>query len=360
MRKLTKIPDDVSVYLRYLHQDLAIKGQALLSRFPEYSKANIYRHANKPIGSPVIDKRHNNPGRPPTLSACDKRAILQQVEVLRDTVGHFASKRVRMSAGIGSCVSDECVCHIMHRAGLRYRHSRRKGLLTRKDLKIRLAFARKVKGILNPEFWKNGISFYLDGVSFTHNLNPSDQARAPRTMAWRRPGEGLMFKSTAKGNHEGTGAKVAAIAYGKGVVLCEQFRGKLNGQTLSDFIHEQFPKAFANSANPRGKLLLQVGDPSQNSKKTRDAMDCVGAKKFSIPPRSTDLNSIENIFHQVNCKLGDDALERNIVKENFDQISKRVKETIESLPKEVIDRTIASMDKRIQQIIKSKGQRTKY
>ena len=108
-------------------------------------------------------------------------------------MGHFTSKRVRMSAGIGSCVSDECVRHLMHRAGLRYRRSRRKGLLTQKDLKLRLAFARKVKRILNPEFWKCGISFRLDGVSFTHKLNPSDQAEAPRTMAWRRPGEGLMF-----------------------------------------------------------------------------------------------------------------------------------------------------------------------
>ena len=74
-----------------------------------------------------------------------------------------------------------------------------------------------------------------------------------------------MFKRTAKGNYEGTGAKVAhfvaTIAYGKGVVLCEQFHGKLNRQTFSDFIHEQFPKAFANSANPRGKLFLQVGGP---------------------------------------------------------------------------------------------------
>ena len=71
----------------------------------------------------------------------------------------------------------------------------------------------------------------MDGVSFTHKLNPSDQARAPRTMAWRRPGEGLMFKRTAKDNHEGTGAKVAhfvaATVDGKGMILCEQFYGKL-------------------------------------------------------------------------------------------------------------------------------------
>ena len=92
-------------------------------------------------------------------------------------------------------------------------------------------------------------------------------------------------------NDEGTGAKVAhfvaSIAYRKWVVLCEQFHGKLNGQTFSDCIHEQFPKAFANSANPRGKLSLQDGDPSQNSKKARDAMDCVGAKKFNKEVQKT-------------------------------------------------------------------------
>ena len=83
-------------------------------------------------------------------------------------------------------------------------------------------------------------------------------------------------------------------------------------------------------------------------------MDCVGAKQLSIPPRGQDLSPTENIFHQLKRKLGDDALERNIVKENFHHFSKRVKETVESLPKEVIDRTIASMDKRIEQIIKFK------
>ena len=89
-------------------------------------------------------------------------------------------------------------------------------------------------------------------------------------------------------------------------------------------------------------------------------MDCVGAKKFGIPPRSLDLNPTENIFHKVKRKFSDDALKRNIVKENFYHFSKRVKETIESLPKQVIDKTIASMDKITEQNIKSKGQRTKY
>ena len=42
------------------------------------------------------------------------------------------------------------------------------------------------------------------------------------------------------------------------------------------------------------------------------------------------------------------------------RISQRVKQTMEDFPKDVIDKTIESMNKRIGLIIKCKGQRTKY
>ena len=343
---------------------MGIKGKRLLDKYKPYSKASIYRHAKKPIGSPVIDKRKQNPGRPPKLSARDKRSILRQVDVLRDSVGHFTSWHVRVSAGIASHVCDETVRRVLRNDGLRYRHARKKGLLTQKDLKLRLAFARKVRRKLNPNFWKNGISFYLYGVGFTHKYNPSGQARAPRTMAWRRPNEGLKYKCTAKGSHEGTGGKVAhffvAIAYGKGVVLCEQYHGKLNGQCFADFVREHFQRVFSACANPKGKLFLQDGDPSQNSKKANDAMHAIGARKFSIPPRSPDINPIENIFHLIKSKLNSDAIEKNIEQESFKKFSERVKETMENFPTDIIDRTIESIDKRIGLIIKTKGQRTKY
>lgn len=207
-------------------------------------------------------------------------------------------------------------------------------------------------------------SEWHDVVSFIHKYNPCDQARAPRTMAWRRPNEGLKFKCTAKGSHEGTGGKVAhffaAVAYGKGVVLCEQYHGKLNGKSFADFVREHFPRIFATCANRKGKLFLQDGDPSQNSKKAKDTMHSVGARKFSIPPRSPDINPIENIFNQVKRKLSSDAIEKNIEQESFKTFSERVQKTIENFPTDIIDRTIESMDKRIGLIIISKGQRTKY
>ena len=98
---------------------------------------------------------------------------------------------------------------------------------------------------------------------------------APRTMAWRCPSDGLSFGRTAKGSHEGSGGKVAhficAMAYNKGMIMCEQYQGTLNGQKFATMVRKLFPDAFEKSANPKGKLFLQDGCPTQNSKKSRSA-----------------------------------------------------------------------------------------
>ena len=120
------------------------------------------------------------------------------------------------------------------------------------------------------------------------------------------------------------------------------------------------PRAFAESANPRGKLFLQDGDSRQNSAAAKRALDDVDAKLLSIPPISPHINPIENLFHLIQSKLGRDALERNITNENFERFSERVKETMENYPVDAIDKIIDSMDRRISEIIKCKGQRLKY
>ena len=82
---------------------------------------------------------------------------------------------------------------------------------------------------------------------------------------------------------------------------------------------------------------------------------------FSIPPRSPDLNPIENLFHLISKKLEHDALDRQIQSENFEQFSKRyARDTMMNYPKTTIDNIIKSMGKRITMIIKKRGERLKY
>ena len=72
-----------------------------------------------------------------------------------------------------------------------------------------------------------------------------------------------------------------------------------------------------------GKRFVQDGDPSQNSAAARRAFSQVGAFTFSIPPRSPDLNPIENLFHLVSKQLQKDALDMQITRETFAQFSDR-------------------------------------
>ena len=49
-------------------------------------------------------------------------------------------------------------------------------------------------------------------------------------------------------------------------------------------------------------------DPSQRSKLARDALHDVGAEGLDIPPRSPDLNPIENVFNNVKSEFVKQAL----------------------------------------------------
>ena len=102
------------------------------------------------------------------------------------------------------------------------------------------------------------------------------------------------------------------------------------------------------------------GCPRQNSKIAMHAIEKVGGLVFKIPPRSPDLNPIENFFHSLIVRLNNDAIKKQITRENYIELSIRVKETMLNFSPKEIDKIIDSMDKRITAVVKGKGQRTKY
>ena len=107
-------------------------------------------------------------------------------------------------------------------------------------------------------------------------------------------------------------------------------------------------------------MFVQDGDPSQNSKAAKTALEKIGAVQFSIPPRSPDLNPIENVFNLVEKKLVSDAVKHSITKETYPRFVERVENTLLSYPVGPIDNTIKSMPKGISQVIQCKGHRLKY
>ena len=153
---------------------------------------------------------------------------------------------------------------------------------------------------------------------------------------------------------------MVAISYGKGVVLCEQWGRPITGDKFAAIVRCCFKKAFRNSANPKAKHFLMDGCPRQNSKTAMHAIDRVDGKVFRIPAQSSDLNPIETFFNSVTIKLNNDAIDKKITRESFEEFSQRVKETMLSFSSKEVDKIIDSMDKRITAVMKGKGERTKY
>ncbi len=125
-------------------------------------------------------------------------------------------------------------------------------------------------------------------------------------------------------------------------------------------VRKYFPTLLKEGANPGGKYFVQDNDPSQNSAVAKEALKHVNAHQFVIPPRSPDLNPIENCFHLISKNIRTEAKSKHIVKENFKQFSDRCKKNILEFPAEIVDKTIASMNKRIQMVVDNGGLRTKY
>ena len=135
---------------------------------------------------------------------------------------------------------------------------------------------------------------------------------------------------------------------------------KLSGTIFAEFIENIFIEIFKKSCNTAGNVIVQAGDPCQNSKAAKTAIDKIGTVQFSIPPHSPDLNPIEYVFNLVAKKLSSDAVKHSIFKETYAKLAESVENTYLSYTAEPIDNIIKSMRKRISQVIQSKGHRLEY
>ena len=300
-------------------------------------------------------------GRPRKITPRMERYLVRCLKELRMTGGAFTSKKIAIEAGVPDSISNRTLRRALNRRNYFFLQRRKKGLVTLSDCEKRLKFANQ-RLVKEESFWKETIAFYFDGVSFIHKTRPLDQALAPPGRVWRKRCEGLDTGCTAKASSSLAGGKkvkvFVAISYGKGVILAKPYE-QLDGRMFADFVTEHFPETFLRSGKDTS-TFLQDGDPSQNSALVREVLHDMGVNCFRIPPRSPDLNPIENLFHLVKMQLSRDALEKTIGFENFASFQERVLETLLNFNAVKIDNIIDSMVIRIRNVRERRGQRIKY
>ena len=345
----------------FIKLNMSEKVDKLVSK-TRVSRAHIYRIWKEPSKAANRGKKNMNVGgRPSKLSVREKRRLIRLVSSVRREDPNWTINRLMTRADV-THVSRRTVTRFLNENGYKYLQARKKGLLTKKDRRMRMQFAKKMLNEYPENVWTTKIAFYLDCAGFVYKRNPCDQALAPTGRVWRKHSEGLAPGCTAKGRACGTGGKyvkvVVAISYGKGVICCIPY-DKMDGKYFANFLHEHFDM-MVESAEKDSRLWLQDGDPSQNSALAKEVMKQVNSELLSIPARSPDINPIENLFAVAKAALRREAIERNITAETTNEFEARVKRTLREIPVSTTDRIIESMNHRMRIIIKQKGARLKY
>lgn len=355
--------DKIRAYIKYHANDFKKHGpesKELVDRLVrecKVSQQTIYRLLKEPI---TYEPKAKGGGRPRKIDTRTKSRLVRNIPKLRKCNPNWIARDLFRETDVRN-VSIRTKQRFLNENGYNYSIARKKGVFKVTDKAKRLKFAKEWVH-QDDDFWKEGIAFYFDGAGFTHKTNPYDDAIACRGRTWRKRSEGLEEGCTSKGKKEGTGGRQAkffvAISYDQGVILAHQYE-ILNGESFATFIRENFAALFVKC----GKISttwLQDGDPSQNSAKSREAQDEVGATLFPIPPRSPEFNPIENVFAFVKKALRDEAIERKLFHETYEEFSLRVKNTLYKTEKETINNIIGSYGRRLTQVILRKGGKINY
>ena len=218
-----------SALIHLLYTEKGVSLRKIQKEFPKFSLATVYRHATSSVQDiPLIKKKT---GRPKKVTLRNERKLIRTLHTLHDMDKGVTSKQMQLEAGL-TYLSNSTVRGILNKIGYRYLQTRRKGLLSKEDLKCRKEFAHNI--ILYPDtVWKKDICVYLDGSSFVHKTHAADQTRAPVARIRKKTNEGLKQGLTSKGKKAGGEGRVihfiVSISYGKGVCFCEQSK-KMNGR----------------------------------------------------------------------------------------------------------------------------------
>ena len=144
---------------------------------------------------------------------------------------------------------------------------------------------------------------------------------------------------------------MVGVAFSSGVIIAEKY-DKMNGPWFAKFAETTLEQALSECAvlkNKENLLFVMDNDPSQNSRVAKDALQEIEAELVKIPPRSPDLNPIENVFHDVKRKILKEALQERIEKEDFTAFKERVLRKLANCSGSLIDGTIKTMHKRLTQ-----------
>jgi len=296
-----------------------------------------------------VQKRRNVPskntikGRKRLLKDSDARLMMSKMR----TDKFLTPKKASMD--IGKDVSRWTARRALAKVGYVASVKKNKPALSEKNVKARLKFAREHKN-WTVDDWKRVI--WSDESKFNRFQSDGKQ------YYWHRPGDKLQkhhVKQTVK--HGGGNVKVWGCFTWWHVGPLHKIDGIMLKEDYLNILQTYLPNFLDKCAYPVKEIIFQQdGDPKHTAKIVGEWLQNQDFMLMEWPAQSPDLNPIENLWSIVKRRLG----QYQTMPSNLDDLWKRVELEWNRIPKEIIEKLVESMPKRVKSVIANKGLWTKY
>ena len=306
-------------------------------------------------------------GRPRAVTDAKVDAIVAKLEAMVDEADStyevtlaMLMRRARLK------VCPRVVANALHGRGYWFRDLRQKPILTPDDVKARFAWAKKYRG-KTESWWKRSVHLHMDNHMF----------KVATTAAGRR----LLAKRTVRGvyrqrgkairsGHVKPNPKMSLSLGGKGilktggvgggkVLVWHTIEGRWCANSAEDlYTNVALPALQARCPQKRSFTILEDNDPTGNrSRKAIAAKRKAKMHLLEIPKRSPDLNVLDYaIWSEVERRMRLQERKWPATKrETRAAFGMRLDRTASNLSAAFVDKAIADLRRRCQELFKAKG-----
>ncbi|KAI3363740.1 hypothetical protein L3Q82_001204 [Scortum barcoo] len=340
MPRSKEIPEELRKKVIDIHQ--SGKGYKAISKAVGIQRTTVRAiiHKWRKLGTVANLPRS---GRPPKITPRVRRRLIQ--EVTKDP--QKTSKELQASlASVKVSVHDSTIRKVLAKGGIHGRVPRRKPLLSKKNTKDRLTFAKRYLDY-PQDFWRN--------ILWTDESKIDLFGRCTARYIWRKNGTAFDKKNimpTVK--HGGGSVMVWGCFAASGPGQLTVIDGIMNSGVYQKILKDNVRPSVRALKLKRSWIMQQDNDPKHTSKSTSEWLKKNKMKVLEWPSQSPDLNPIEMLWSDL--KRAVHARRPS----NMADLKRFCKEEWAKIPPQRCERLITNYRKRLISVIAAKGGPTPY
>lgn len=317
-------------------------GHREIAKRLKISKSSVSNCA-KAIG---IEPNPKN-GRPKILSSRDENFCVKQITAGKSPSAIQVSKALKSQFDITA--SPNTVRRALKNKGLKAGEKKKKPLLSPKNIKSRMEFARKHKDWTEDD-WNRVI--FSDETKINRFNSDGRQwfwSKDPFVLDERS------VKPTVK--HGGGGVLIWGCMTSKGVGFSCKIDTTMDQHLYKSILEEELMQTIEYYELEEGEIIFQHdNDPKHTAKSVKEWLNNQEFETMLWPSQSPDLNPIEHLWAHIKRRLN----QFESPPKGINELWNRIQEIWNEVDPSVCSNLIKSMPSRLAAVLKAKGKWTKY